>query len=241
MSVFPSSVIAALSALRDLIFPQNCIICGNALQEGTENICLDCMMDLPLNSSHETYGNDIEKRLWSKERLVARKIEFATSYLLYDKGNSTSKILHSIKYHGNQKLAIQMGRYFARELKGGRWDGIDCLIPVPLHPKKFKKRGYNQSECICDGLSDVLGKPTITDVLVRNVANETQTKKNAQDRWANVQGIFSAKNTEKIVGMHIAIVDDVLTTGATIEACIAAFDGIKNIKISVLTLASTSK
>lgn len=223
----------------NLFFPRTCVNCGTPLVNGEHSLCLDCLCNLPLNGEHEKSGNDIERRLWVKDYVGAFNISYATAYLKFEKGNSTAKILHSIKYKGNEKLAIEMGRLLGAELKGGRWEDIDMLIPVPLHPKKLTIRGYNQSERICCGISQSLGRPTVTDVLIRTVANETQTHKSAQERWENVQGIFATVNHQKVEGKHIAIVDDVLTTGATIEACIQAFKGIKNLKISVIALANT--
>ena len=221
------------SGFFSLLYPKLCVNCSNVLQEGEGDLCTACMIKLPRTRLHEVAGNEIESRFYGKVDIAC-----ASAFLYFEKGNMTQHILHAIKYHGNTRLAEQMGGYFGGELQGGRFTAADMLIPVPLHPKKLKLRGYNQSECICNGIGRVLGIPVITTVLYRTVANATQTKKSRMERWQNVQGIFKAHNTDIVEGKHIIIVDDVLTTGATLEACIHAFDNIKDLKISLLALAA---
>lgn len=219
----------------ELFYPRLCINCGEHLGDGEDMICFDCQSKLAHTHLHETPGNTFEQRFYGKV-----KVEMATTFLYFEKGNMTQQILHGIKYRGFYHLAEIMGNQFGTEMKGGRWEDIDLLIPVPLHPKKMKVRGYNQAEWIADGIAQILGKPVVTDVLYRKVANTTQTKKTAEERRENVKNIFAAHNLEKVEGKHIAIVDDVLTTGATLEACANAFKGC-NVRISMLALASAEK
>lgn len=229
------NVKAYLSDFVQLFYPKLCVCCEEKLSEGEEMICLDCQSKLAHTRQHETRGNTFEQRFYGRVR-----VEMASTYLYFEKGNISQKILHGIKYRGYTDLGVMMGRQFGYELKGGRWEDIDLLIPVPLHPTKFKARGYNQAELIANGIALELGKPVVTDVLYRKVANATQTKMTADERRENVKDLFAAHNLQKVEGKHIAIVDDVLTTGATLEACAHAFKGC-DVTISMLALASAEK
>lgn len=224
-----------LSDFSELFYPKLCINCGEHLGHGEDMLCLECQSKLAHTNLHERKGNTFEQRFYGRVR-----IEMATTFLYFEKGNISQKVLHGIKYRGFYHLAEMMGNQFGAELKGGRWEEVDLLIPVPLHPKKLKIRGYNQAEWIAKGIAEVLGKPIETDVLYRKVANATQTKKTAEERQENVKNIFAAHNLEKVEGKHIVIVDDVLTTGATLEACANAFKDC-NVKISLMALASAEK
>ncbi|MCQ2206898.1 MAG: ComF family protein [Paludibacteraceae bacterium] len=224
-----------LSDFSQLFYPRLCVCCDNVLAKGEEHICFDCRCKLAHTHLHETKGNSFEQRFYGRV-----KVEMATTFLYFEKGNLTQKILHGIKYRGFNNLGEAMGIEFGAVLKGGRWEQIDYLIPVPLHPDKLKVRGYNQAECIANGIGKALEKPVVTDVLYRKAANTTQTKKTAEERRENVKNIFAAHNLNKVEGKHIAIVDDVLTTGATLEACAKAF-GDCNVRISMIALASAEK
>lgn len=224
-----------LSDFSQLFYPRLCVCCENTLAKGEEHICFDCHSKLAHTHLHETKGNSFEQRFYGRV-----KVKMATTFLYFEKGNLTQKILHGIKYRGFSRLGEEMGTQFGLALKGGRWEDIDLLIPVPLHPDKLKVRGYNQAECIANGIGQALGKPIVTDVLYRKTANTTQTKKTAEERRENVKNIFATHNLEKVAGKHIAIVDDVLTTGATLEACANAF-GECGVRISMMALASAEK
>jgi len=131
-----------------------------------------------------------------------------------------------------------MGKFAAADLlDSDDFKSIDLIVPVPLHEKKEAKRGYNQSEMICNGLAEILGMPVVTDNLYRTAENTTQTRKSVFERYENTQGIFGLKNPAEFEEKHILIVDDVLTTGSTVEACIQALLQAKNTRISVFTLA----
>ena len=219
------------SAFLQLFYPKLCAACGRPIGDGETHICRHCISQLSHTWLHEEKDNLMEQRFYGRA-----DIAFATAYLFFEKGNITQALLHRIKYDGFSNMGVDMGKAFGQELKNGRWEDIDFLVPVPLHPKKLQKRGYNQSECIAKGIGETLGKKVITDVLIRTQNNTSQTKKNAEERRMAVADIFATQNLHKVEGKHIAIVDDVVTTGSTIEACIKAFDRA-NIKISVLALA----
>ena len=180
--------------------------------------------------------NPVEKLFWGKIPL-----ERATSYFLYHKGSNFRHILHLLKYEGRSDIGRTMGRFIAEEIAGsGFFDGIDAIVPVPLHPRKLRARGYNQSECLASGIADVTGIELDVQAVKRCVHSQTQTRKSAYERWENVAGIFRVDHPERYAGKHILLVDDVLTTGSTVTACADAFAGVEDLRISVLTLAKAA-
>ena len=178
----------------------------------------------------------MEKEFWGK-----LPIERANSLLYYTKGGDVQKILYELKYYGNDRLALFLGKCMAMELQPSNFfQNIDYILPVPLHDKKKKARGYNQSEMIAQGISIVTGIPLIDNILKRVRYTDTQTKKRSYERWLNVQDVFECISLKIIEDKHVLLVDDVMTTGSTIVACADALSGIPHIRISVLTLALTS-
>ena len=149
-------------------------------------------------------------------------------------------LMHGVKYKGNRELGIYLGKLMGHALENtNRFRYIDALIPLPLHPSKEKKRGFNQATILCQGIADVLGKPILKDVVIRTMHTDSQTKKNRVQRWANMEGRFELVKPDAIKGKHVLLVDDIVTTGATLEACAAALLSIENIKISIVTVAFT--
>lgn len=221
------------SSLFHLFFPRCCAVCGKPLVEGEEAICIRCNMDMPRTNYHELKDNFVECMFWGKIPL-----ERATSYFFYRKGSDFRKIVHRLKYGGRKDLGVIMGRFMAAELlQTAFFEGMDVIVPVPLHPRKRRARGYNQSECIARGVSQVTSIPMDTSSAIRETHTQTQTHKTTYERWENVDGIFKVHHPERFIGKHVLIVDDVLTTGATTTACANAFSGVAGIRISVLTLA----
>ena len=190
-------------------------------------------MDMPRTNWHLEKDNPVEQQFWGKFPL-----ERATSYFLYHKGSDFRHILHQLKYEGREDIGRTMGRFMAEEIRSsGFFDGVDFIVPVPLHPRKLRERGYNQSERLSEGIAEVTGITMDVRAVCRRVYSQTQTRKSAYERWENVAGIFEVEHPERYVGKHILLVDDVLTTGSTITACADAFAGIEGLRISVLTLA----
>ena len=225
-----------LHDLLDILFPRHCCGCGSILTGEEHGICSNCLIHLPLTRYTQFDDNHTEQVLCEVERLVA-----ATSLLYFRFGSISRNIVHSIKYCGNRQMAYYMGRMLGLELlRSGRFDCIDYLIPVPLHRKKERKRGYNQSALLCLGISDVMHIEVIKNNLIRTVNTESQTNKKRAERIENMRGVFTVKEPLQLQGKHVLLVDDVLTTGATVSACCKAMEKIDNIKISVATLAIAS-
>lgn len=217
-----------------LLFPRCCVVCGSPLSRGEECLCTCCNINLPRTGFHLRKDNPVECLFWGGISVLKR----ASSFLFYRKGSDFRRILHLLKYGGYKELGEVMGRYMAAELSsGGFFDGVDMIIPVPLHRKKQKLRGYNQSEWIARGIASVTGIPLCAECMIREKNTETQTRKSTFERWENVEGIFRLCDTVHFEGKHVLLVDDVLTTGATTVACASAFARVSGIRISVLTLA----
>ena len=216
-----------------LIFPRICAACGKSLFQFEDVICTHCEHNLPRTNFHIDKENPVAKAFWGRVNL-----ENATSMLYFNKGSKVQTLIHKLKYKGRKEIGLRMGELYGKELiKRRDFSDIDIIIPVPLHPSKQRKRGYNQSEMIAIGLGKSMNKFVDTQTLRRVKFTETQTKKSRFKRWENVKEIFQVNNPAGLDGKHLLIVDDVLTTGATIESCANAFANIPGVRISVVTLA----
>ena len=220
-----------LSSLLNLVFPKLCVCCGGSLMEGEENICLTCLYSLPRLAKQDYTDNRIMDLFLGRV-----KLEKAFSWCMFEKQTSVQNILHHIKYKDKDYLARQMGEIMAREMPDFFAD-IDAIVPVPLHKKKQKIRGYNQSQEIAKGVQKVVGLPIFSKLLTRTRFSETQTHKNKDQRWQNVQGLFTLEPNEGFEGKHLLLIDDVLTTGSTAIACLEELQKIPNVKLSFLSLA----
>jgi ComF family protein len=216
-----------------LFFPNACYACGQALIDHEEIICTDCYFKLPRTGFHLHQENMISKIFWGRVHIQA-----ATSFLFFNKGGHVQRIMHSLKYRGHKDVGIFMGKLFGESLKESPLiSTVDVIVPVPLHPKKQYKRGFNQSEVISQGIEMSLGVPISVGNLVRRSYASSQTKKARYSRWENVKDVFQVQNKEAFDGKHLLLIDDVLTTGATLEACTHPLLEIANTKVSVATLA----
>ena len=223
----------SISDILELVFPSLCITCGERLVTQEKFVCFSCWNDLPKTNFHMDQDNKVAQLFWGRAN-----IEMATSFFSYRKGSNYQQIIHFIKYKGLKDLGYEAGKRYGLQLKeSGRFDMIDAIVPVPLHPKKEKKRGYNQCDWIALGISDALQKDMISGNLYRDIYTSTQTRKNRYERFQNVEGIFRVKKSEEFTGKHILLVDDVVTTGSTLEACAFALLQIKNVRVSIATLA----
>jgi ComF family protein len=219
--------------LLELLFPTLCITCGNRLVTQEKFLCIDCWHDLPVTNFHFDTENKVARLFWGRV-----KVENATAFFAYNKGSNYQHLIHFIKYKGLKELGFETGRRFGIALSASpEFNSIDFVVPVPLHPKKQKLRGYNQSEWISKGISESLKKPVSTDNLKRNLHTSTQTRKNRYERWENVENIFEVTRPEEFAGKHILLIDDVVTTGSTLESCAFQLLHIENVKVSIATLA----
>jgi ComF family protein len=216
-----------------LLYPELCVACENVLFQKEHIICLECQLELPITKFENYIDNPVEKLFWNKI-----EIKEATSGFFFHKKSRIQKLIHSFKYHGNIETAIFMGEQLGLQLKNStRFKNIDLIIPVPLHPSKLKKRGYNQSEKLAIGISNILNLPVVTEVLIRNTDNTTQTKKAIFSRWTNVESVFTISQPESLEHKNILLIDDVITSGATIESCAQQILKVKYTTVSIASLA----
>lgn len=216
-----------------LLYPRVCVSCGHLLYKHEEHICSYCHINLPKSQFHKSEENALAKLFYGRIPLLG-----ASSHYLFHKQSGIQKILHQIKYKNNAELAVQVGKWHGNDLKEIElYQSVDVILPVPLHEKKRQQRGYNQSEKFAQGISESLKKEMDTTSLIRRKYTNTQTKKSKQERWENVEDVFELKSIENLRGKHVLLVDDVITTGATLEACCRELLKTENIKISIASIA----
>lgn len=221
--------------LLKLLFPPLCYGCNELLLNNEQIICSACIHHLPTTNHHFLESNDTKNKFYG---IVA--LEFAFSMLYFHKDGIVQKLIHQLKYKGKQEIGTYLGRYYALLLKNHiEQYKIDEIIPVPLHPKRQKERTYNQVDAFCLAISEEFKIPFNNSLLVRNLYSKTQTKKNKTERQSQSLNIFEVKNTSQSSGKHFLLIDDVITTGATIESCAKALLKIPNSKVSVITIAFT--
>jgi ComF family protein len=219
--------------LTELFFPRLCVVCGDKLVEQEQLICLHCLHHIPRTNFHLNVDNPVAQLFYGRV-----PIEFATSFFYFSKGSKYQTLLHNLKYKGMKELGDEIGKHFGIDLaQSSHFSSVDLICPVPLHPQKEKKRGYNQSWWIASGIARQMQKELLDDNLKRVVATETQTRKTRYERWTNVEGIFDLTNPEAFAGKHILLVDDVVTTGSTLEACAQAIHSKTDARVSIATLA----
>ena len=225
-----------LSYFKDLIalfFPELCTACGRSLYRNERIICTNCIYHLPITNFHNDPDNKMARQLWGRFPFVQ-----AIAFLYFRKGNRIQNLMHQLKYKKSPETSSRLGELYAYELKRSiTYKPADLIIPVPLHPAKFRKRGYNQSECIAKGLSSILSIPVSTANLVRLENTETQTKKSRYARYENLINAFHILDTSEFINKHVMLIDDVMTTGATLEACSMLLQKIEGVEISICTIA----
>lgn len=224
---------ALYNGLMDMAFPELCLLCEVPLNHEEKYICHDCLYRLPKTHFLSYTDNESASLFYGKLPVVK-----ATSGFRYVKESPIQTAIELLKYKGKKELGRVFGSVLGMPLnRGGFFNDIDVLVPVPLHPNKRRKRGYNQSEWIARGVSDVSGLPINTDTLIRIADNTTQTRKHVFERWANVTTVFTLSHPSAFEHKHVLLIDDVLTSGSTLEACGQAVLKAEGARVSFLTLA----
>lgn len=220
-----------------LIYPNICASCGNSLWKHEKVICTFCDFHLPRTNFHLERDNPVTRSFWGRA-----KIESGAALYYFNKGNRVQQLIHQLKYKDRKDIGQVLGEKYGAYLKHSPFfNNIELIVPVPLHKKKRMKRGYNQSEEFAKGLGKSMGVGVDPYALIRNKATETQTRKSRYKRWENVADMFSAPHPDRLVGKHVLLVDDVITTGATLEACATAIAAIPGIKISIVAIAFANR
>lgn len=225
------------SDILSLFYPIVCVCCDKPLTYNETLICVCCRHDLPLANFTDQKNNPVEKLFYGRVPIFA-----ASSLLLFYKRGKTQKLIHQLKYKQKQEIGNFLGHLLSEELsKSKRFANIDCIVPVPIHAKKLTLRGYNQLTKFGQCLSNVLKIPFEEDQLIRTDNTDTQTKKVRVDRWENTNACFKLIDTTVFENQHVLLIDDVITTGATIETCCNELLKTKNIRLSLATMAYTEK
>ena len=222
-----------LHSILNLFYPRVCAACGTVLLKDEETVCLKCRYTLPLTGYENHADNPVAEIFYGRVRFHA-----VTACFFFAKSGKVQHLIHELKYKGNKEAGIFLGQELGKTIKDAPlFQGIDYLIPVPLHPKREKQRGYNQSLMIAQGIHEVTGIPIGDKYLVRTIYTNTQTKKSAEERHKNVKNIFEVRFDDELKGKHVLLIDDVLTTGATLESCAHTLEIIPEITISAATAA----
>ncbi|RZK43486.1 MAG: ComF family protein [Pedobacter sp.] len=219
-----------------LLFPNLCNGCGNMLYKGESVICAYCLSDLPYTDYHLHRENKVAKQLWGRLQFNA-----AMSMLYFKKEGKVQNLIHNLKYNGKSEVGYLLGTLLGEKLAiSTDYKNIDGIVPVPLHPKRQRKRGYNQSEHIAEGIAAVLGVDVYPNVLIREKITDTQTRKSRFIRYENMSSVFAIADEQSLEEKHILLVDDVFTTGATFEACGTTLlaGGLKKLSIASVAFSS---
>ena len=230
---------ALLTDFADLLFPTLCLGCSRSLGANEKILCTFCRIDLPETGQHrEPYDQNLLNKFAGKV-----PVKFLASFVYFTKGGIVQKLIHQIKYKGQKEAAKELAGWYGHQLKteSRLVDNVDMLVGVPLHKSRLNQRGYNQADWIAQGLSESLSIPMRTDVLIRKRFKSSQTRKNRMERWENVKTVFDVPDHREVAGKNVVIVDDVLTTGATIEACAAELLKAGCQSVGVLTIAATHR
>lgn len=219
------------TAIFQTLFPSTCAACGKVLMNGERQLCLDCIASLYETRNSAVANNVTERRLSSHLPLQA-----AMSLYRFRHDNTVQHVVHAMKFHDNCELCLMMGRQLGLELlHSGRFNDVDVLVPVPLHWWRRLRRGYNQSELLCRGIAEVMPREIVPNAVIRHRYTRQQSRQHSSQRAANVAGAFRMRRPEALEGRHVLLVDDVLTSGATLSACADALLTVPNLRFSAAT------
>lgn len=219
-------------SILSLFYPHRCAMCGNLLEDEETTLCPTCIQHLPRTEQATLRANQTEELFADSPRF-----QRGAAFLFFDKGADVQRLIHKMKFHEQPRIAYDLAREAAYDfMQADFFDGIDLIIPIPLHPRRLHERGYNQSEWIARALSEVTGIPVDTTHVLRIRNNPQQALQSAKDRQTNVEGVFAVNHPEELYRKHILIVDDLITTGSTIRACIKAMKPCRGAQFSVFAI-----
>jgi ComF family protein len=224
-----------IHSFSHLFFPHNCVGCGSDLVDMEQLLCLQCLDELPFIHFSLHDNNPVEKIF--RGRI---SVEHAMSLLYFTKDAALQQVLHQFKYRGKKEIGLFFGRMMGNALgQSGYFNAIDGLVPLPLFASREKKRGYIQATVLCEGIAEITGIPVLKHAIIRTSATETQTHKNRIRRWQNMEGKFELLDIASLQNKHVLLIDDVVTTGATLESCAAELLHAPGVRVSIATLAFT--
>ncbi|MEY3052368.1 MAG: hypothetical protein RLY31_2153 [Bacteroidota bacterium] len=226
-----------LPDLLSFFFPHLCLVCESNAPPAKDSICSHCRADLPETDHHLTVDNPFAERFWGRV-----PVESAAALLLFTRGGKVRRLLHRLKYKGEKEIGWILGRELGwKLLSSPLFSGVELVVPVPLHPKKERARGYNQSAVFGAGVAEAMGIRQVADGLQRTTHGLSQTRKTKEARIASLDGQFQVQREALLRGRHILLVDDVMTTGATLEVCTECLSALPGTRVSLATIAMTSQ
>ena len=225
-----------ITRILDFISPRQCVVCGERLAPTEHSLCSTCLLHLPRTTYQFTpHDNPMAQLFWHLS-----PVEKAAALIFYEPHSEVAQLIYDLKYHDRPDIGEDMGRLMAGEMQLARFfDGIDMLLPVPLSRKRLRQRGYNQSEQLAVGISDVTHLPVVTKALRRTHFHQSQTQLSRRERQENVENLFELRNGSMLQDKHVLLIDDICTTGATLLACCDALKAVPGIRLSVLTFGFT--
>ena len=222
-----------LNNFSHLLYPHNCEGCCSDVLSDDSFLCAKCLYELPETGFINVADNPVEKSFYGR-----LKLEAAAAGYYFTKDGLLQHLISQLKYKSNKEMGIFLGALIGKQLQlSDRFKDVEVLVPLPLNFRKEAKRGYNQSTLICDGIATIWQKPVVTNAVVRSVFTQSQTKKDRITRWQNMEGVFAIENAAQLQGKHVLLIDDITTTGATLEACGSEILQIPNTKLSIVTVA----
>jgi ComF family protein len=226
---------STLNHVCHLFYPHTCNACGSDVISNNHLLCLHCLHDLPVTNFFSKEDNPVKKIFYGRLPII-----YAAAGYFFTKQSALQHLLIELKYRGNKDIGNYMGQLLGQLIvESPDFSSVDALIPLPLNPRKQKKRGYNQATALCNGISAVTNIPVIDNAVIRKVYTETQTHMGRINRWENMDGVFAIKDDRPLENKHLLLVDDVVTTGATLEACGGEMLKVSGTSLSIATLAYT--
>lgn len=219
-----------------LLFPEVCPGCGNEIYGSESLLCIHCINEMPETNFERKAFNPIEKKFWGRIPLAD-----AAALFYFSRESLMQRLMHQLKYKGNKDLGFQLGTMMGKKIADSGRFYPDVLVPLPLFPSRERKRGYNQAQVLCEGMSEILRIPVVSNAVSRPMFTETQTKKGRVERWKNIEGKFVLDKPALLANRSVMLVDDVITTGATLESCGIEILKAENIELSLLTLCYASR